>query len=522
MPPFLSSLTSYCMKRFFLLPLLFALFFYSCKNKKPGILNSSNLTSSFITIDVGKENNLKTPKGAIIKIAANSFDVPAGTKVTIEIKEAYSMQDILKAGLTTMSNGKSLQSGGMIYFNATADGKPIDFLKPVGITTPSKVYNDGMQVFKGEMKEDSTINWIEPKQLDTSDISRQLSMGKDLFKANCASCHHPYRDMTASALAGSRDRAPNKEWVYKFINNSNIMFDTDPYAIALRAKWGGLAMTQFNLPKQDIKAILDYCDNEAAWVRTPLPGTAIPEIQSKRDWASSAGSLNIDCGYDTVPVFESTSISILPQDSLSLIDTGFTEYVKPEEEPMYSFSIAASGWYNVDCFIENNIDQVKDVILTASLKNGDPQNITIYLCVPSRKLLASGRNEKGNIIFYEEGGKIKLVPGDDGFVFATDVKKDTLYYGITQFTVKQEQHVIVEMKESTKEKILDAFRRNKLDDVKIDVDKIEIKEFIYVNEIDSIGHEVDTIAPKTEMQIIKKNCGPVTDSASVPVAFYTP
>ncbi len=504
------------MKQSLCLSLLFALLFSSCKNNKPGILKSSNLTSSFITIDAGKENTLKTAKGAIIKIAANSFDVPAGTKVSIELKEAYSIQDILKAGLTTISNGKLLQSGGMIYFNATADNKPVNFLKPVGITIPSKTYNDSMKVFKGEIAGDSSINWIEPKQLDSNVFSKELATGKALFKANCTSCHHPYKDMTGPAVAGSRDRAPNKDWQYKFINNVNTMIETDPYARAMVRKWGS-KMTQFNLSKWDIKAILDYCDNEA-YQRGPrsLPGPKMPEIDS----VSSEGSFNVDCGYDTIPVSDNSVISILQQDTSTAIDTSFADYTKPEDLPVYSFSIDNSGWYNIDCFINNNIDEVKDVMLTASLKNGDAENAVVYLCIPSRKLLTYGRQEKGNIIFYEEGGKIKLVPGDEAFILATDTKKDKLYYGITKFTVQAAQHIVVEMKESTKEKILDAFRRNKLEDVKIDIDKLEVEQFIYVNKTDSITNKVDTVAPKTEMQIIKNPCGADTSAAMAPLLSF--
>ncbi len=83
--------------------------------------------------------------------------------------------------------------------------------------------------------------------------------GEALFKANCASCHKPLEDMTGPALKGARDRAPNKEWAYKWVNNVNTMVLTDPYAKDLLKKWGS-KMTQFNLQKEEIKAILDWAD----------------------------------------------------------------------------------------------------------------------------------------------------------------------------------------------------------------------------------------------------------------------
>ena len=84
--------------------------------------------------------------------------------------------------------------------------------------------------------------------------------GEVIFKANCASCHKPDKDYTGPALKGARDREPNKEWAYKWVDNVNTMVESDPYAKALMAKMGGQKMTQFNLKKEEIKAVLDWAD----------------------------------------------------------------------------------------------------------------------------------------------------------------------------------------------------------------------------------------------------------------------
>ncbi len=84
--------------------------------------------------------------------------------------------------------------------------------------------------------------------------------GEALFKANCANCHKPDADYTGPMLKGAREREPNPNWAYEWVNNVNKMLETDPYAKDLQAKFGGIKMTQFNLPKEDIKAILDWAD----------------------------------------------------------------------------------------------------------------------------------------------------------------------------------------------------------------------------------------------------------------------
>src|SRR5258708_4968933 len=104
------------MKYFAFLFLALVLIITSCNNStKQSVLTASNLKSAFIILNADSGYILRTPKGAILKIAENSFDVRENARVKLEIKEAYTLQDILLAGLTTESNGKLLSSGGMIY-----------------------------------------------------------------------------------------------------------------------------------------------------------------------------------------------------------------------------------------------------------------------------------------------------------------------------------------------------------------------------------------------------------------------
>ncbi len=91
--------------------------------------------------------------------------------------------------------------------------------------------------------------------------------GEALFKANCASCHKPDKDFTGPMLKGAREREPNPDWAYKWVNNVNSMLQSDAYAKALMVKYGS-PMTQQNLKQEEIKAILDWAD---AYAPPPLP-----------------------------------------------------------------------------------------------------------------------------------------------------------------------------------------------------------------------------------------------------------
>lgn len=86
--------------------------------------------------------------------------------------------------------------------------------------------------------------------------------GEALFKANCASCHKVDVDFAAPALAGWKDRVPEGDWIYKWMNNPSQMIATDDYAKKLFDKWKPTVMTAFShLAKEDVDAIMTYVDN---------------------------------------------------------------------------------------------------------------------------------------------------------------------------------------------------------------------------------------------------------------------
>src|SRR5688500_702252 len=144
------------MLKTYLCILILSLFFVSCNlNKTPysKTLNRDSIPSQFITIDNSKDETFTTANGAIIKIEKGSF---SKNNVKLEIREAYSIEQMVLAGLTTESNGKPLSSGGMIYINATDEDVSIN--KPINISIPANYYDNRMQVFKGE-EIDGKINW---------------------------------------------------------------------------------------------------------------------------------------------------------------------------------------------------------------------------------------------------------------------------------------------------------------------------------------------------------------------------
>jgi hypothetical protein len=110
-------------------------------------------------IDPNRDTLLALNQGTIIAIQAGTFVNQKGC-VTISAKEVYKKSDMLLENLSTTSNGKMLESGGMIYLEATnSSGKPVSPKKEIAIFMPTTDYKNDMQLFKGNRDSHQVMNW---------------------------------------------------------------------------------------------------------------------------------------------------------------------------------------------------------------------------------------------------------------------------------------------------------------------------------------------------------------------------
>lgn len=121
------------------------------------------------TINTAKDTVIETQGGVVIAIPANAFTDESGHevlgKVEFEVKEALDPNVIINAGLSTMSNDRLLQTGGMFYLNARLDGKSLQMNKDIYVEVPTDTIIPEMQLFTGERRDDGSINWVDPKSL---------------------------------------------------------------------------------------------------------------------------------------------------------------------------------------------------------------------------------------------------------------------------------------------------------------------------------------------------------------------
>ena len=84
--------------------------------------------------------------------------------------------------------------------------------------------------------------------------------GAGLYTMNCASCHKCDMDFTGPSLKGVESKWKDKELMYEFIRNPMAVIQKDSYAAGLQKKYNAI-MTPSTLTKDEIDAVLDYCNN---------------------------------------------------------------------------------------------------------------------------------------------------------------------------------------------------------------------------------------------------------------------
>jgi nitrous-oxide reductase len=88
--------------------------------------------------------------------------------------------------------------------------------------------------------------------------------GKMLWtNRGCGACHGIGKKNAGPDLAGVEQRRP-KEWLTKWLMETDVMLQSDSTAIALLAEWKGIKMPKQNLSEQDVDAILAYLRSEEA------------------------------------------------------------------------------------------------------------------------------------------------------------------------------------------------------------------------------------------------------------------
>jgi mono/diheme cytochrome c family protein len=465
------------------------LILYSCFTSSPKkILNNKNLRLQHYLIDNSRDTVLIANRGGFFKISKGSFD--ADGMIDIEIKEAYSPVEILYAGLTTESNGRLLESGGMFYINAKSNGKELNLIKPIDVSIPSNYINSDMQVFKGEEMTDGTINWIDPQPIkDTLPEIDSLAVGKQLFQTNCRSCHDLEKESTGPALLGLENRVPNRAILKEYIKNPSKAAVKYQYFRCLQHKYAPRLMTAFpDFGDDGLDLILDYIKNETTKKLGEVETTDLFKLAQETEYCDKPE--NYKCGADTIYV--DTSGRYPPTDNFmdlheeaTKADSLDEQYKNPDSlervqrmglidvvrtNGRYDFAVVTLGWFNIDAFYEG-MEGTEIVDLFVKTNSTLNNKLEIHVFFPAKKLLTVGTYHPEDSLFHFEKykGSIPLYMNDEAVAFAVGSIGEKIYYGIKSFKVAKLQTISLDIKETTADELKKAFETMKLDGIDLDI-----------------------------------------------------
>lgn len=511
--------------------------------QKPG-----EVTPDEYVIQTDKDTLLVTKNGALLNIPKGTLQSSSGNAVTLEIKEAYSAEQMIRSGLTTQSNGELLSSGGMIYINAKGKDR-VTITAPIKVALPTDNLQPGMQLYKGEKGKDGNVNWVNPDTLPANPQLQSIEAGRIFFEGNCSNCHSIGKETTGPDLAHflkrySGDTLFVRGFLLHIPRFYGERYDTNLYTddieerfskidpslqrnqyihfCMLRKRYGGAVGTQFSYPNgQVLTRIYQYIQNESDRRKLPVPPMALNDctdscvvylqriedlkliqesLQEKQDSLETDNGLLVkEERNDTMPGF------IIPPVRGK---QKFEEIVSPENynARYYQFTIERFGWYNIDMLIKN-IDGVKESELFVRLTGEYAKKVQVYLIIPSEKIYVQGGPAERNaeeFAFQYTNGKIMLPQGAKAYIMAVSESSSGVQWMLKEFTTGLKQEFSLSLQSTSKEQFNEALKNLPGTDIKITVTDSKNADTIrkYDEKIENLESEFN----KAYHQLKPKGC----------------
>jgi hypothetical protein len=129
-----------------------------------------------------KDTTILCKKGTIVYIKANSFSMndkllKTDQCITFQIKEAFLNSEMILENLSTVADGRILETQGMIYTNALLGNDSLELVRDIIIIKPTDKIVENVKVFDGERDPHSDImNWT----LNNNSVLQNFSLSNVL------------------------------------------------------------------------------------------------------------------------------------------------------------------------------------------------------------------------------------------------------------------------------------------------------------------------------------------------------
>lgn len=400
------------MKNIFFIILLFS-FYTNCKEEKKHIslvnktLSKESIESSLFTINCKVDTTIIGEKGTQITIPENAFVNSKGEIVTenieFELKECIDKIDIVLANLHTVTNGQILESGGMVYLNATQNGEQLTIAndKQIGIEVLSDSSLQGMSYYEGEIFEDSSMNWKNPIPIQPND-SQEIT----------------------ETVTDSVKRRRIKDTIFK---KHNIFYSiTDYYNIIWKE----------GEEKKLIRKISDEIWNKISIIKKD----SMMEIDGYNIYLHKQDTIHYYKTYTYEDIW-------VPRESVNT----YTE----DPNTNYIFKVKKLGWANIDRLYQDErtkrvefITEVEDYVKF--------DKIFISMIFKEKNIYLPGYQKMDNTFGFSHGDYegMDLPIGETVHVLATSNIDGESFYSLESVIIKEETNLSMKMKKISKDNLM--------------------------------------------------------------------
>ena len=150
-------------------------------------------------INPARDTVLVGDQGTILYLKANTVALPsnADTCILICLTEMFRKSDMILNNITTISNGKIIESQGMVKVEAKLNGEKLDLKKNANylVMIPTDTIDLGLSVFNGEEAHDM-LNWLVNTNAELSNLTPEMLIGCGGwlcgFNGGCGRCKYVF------------------------------------------------------------------------------------------------------------------------------------------------------------------------------------------------------------------------------------------------------------------------------------------------------------------------------------------
>ncbi len=130
------------------------------------------LKPQIFQLNITQPGVVETEDGIVIAYQRNCFlnkaGQPVNDQIKLEVREAIEVTDMMKAGLSTVSDHKALQTAGMFSITASRLGEELSInpALPLAVSVPGNGLHENLMQWDGVVQADGTLDWQNPQEME--------------------------------------------------------------------------------------------------------------------------------------------------------------------------------------------------------------------------------------------------------------------------------------------------------------------------------------------------------------------